>query len=311
MPTTPIEEMIPREMDSNLRKILRRFSEFLDEIVNFGTHAFKWCLDTEKKGDEHVPIFLSFRHILELLDSISVLIRESCAEPCKLLLRGIFECLLSIEYLLQENTEQRGKDFLIWYRHHRLKILRRHDPDDNLYKEFLACLAKDKTLSGITFPVFPDIKSRIAYYSTLFSNPSYLESEKEYQRIKKTTKKVPKWWFNMHGGPGDIQELADRLGRPAQYEVLYRNLSDFSHGIDILEGKFDIEQPGRVAISQLRLPLNAQFITFIAATFGLSAIRLFINHYALDRFPQLREWYIMEIRERYLSLGGQKIIEVV
>ncbi|MEW5817699.1 MAG: DUF5677 domain-containing protein [Spirochaetota bacterium] len=311
MPTIPIEEMMPREMDPKLKEILGKFSEFLDEIVNFGTHAFKWCLDSVKKGDEHVPIFQSFRHIFDLLDSISVLIRKSCAEPCKVLLRGMFESVLSIEYLLQKNTAQRGKDFLIWNRHHRLRMLRRHDPDDNLYKEFLACLKKDKSLSGIKFPGFPDIKSRMDSYSRLFSNPFYAESEKEYQGIKKKTKRAPKWWFNMHGGPGDVQELADRLGRSAQYELLYRGLSDFSHGMDIIEGKFEIEEPGLVAISQLRLPNNAQFMTFMAATFGLTAIRLFINHYAADKTSHLRDWYIREIQERYLSLGGQKIIEVI
>jgi hypothetical protein len=266
MPTKQIDDIMPREMDPKLKDILNKFSDFLDEIVNFGTHVFKWSIDNVKKGDEHVPIFQAFRHIFDLIDSISVLIRESCVEPCKILLRGIFESLLSIEYILEINTEQRGKDFLIWYRHHRLRILCRHDPDDNVYKQFIADIEKDRLLSGIKLPRFSDIKGRIDSYSRIFSNPSYADFEREYERIRKQTNKSPKWWFNMHGGPRDIQDLAEYLSRPAQYEWLYRSLSDYSHGIDIFEGKFSIEERGLISISQLRLPTNAQFITFMAAS---------------------------------------------
>lgn len=60
----------------------------------------------------------------------------------------------------------------------------------------------------------------------------------------------------MHNGPSDIQALALYLGSPAQYEVLYRPLSEFSHGMAIIEGKIEIEEPGQVQRSPAFLPIR-------------------------------------------------------
>lgn len=311
MPTKPIDNIIPRDIPSDLKNVLNKFSDFLDEITNFSSHVFKWSVDNIKKGDEYVPVIQAYRHILDMADAISVLIRESCAEPCKMLLRGIFESLLTIEYILEEDTENRGKDFVIWNRHHRLRILCRYDPDDNVYKEYIANIKKDNILSGSKSVTVPDIKDKIERHCRIFRHPAYEESEKEYQRIKNQTKRYPRWWFNMHNGPSNIQALALYLGRPAQYEVLYRPLSEFSHGMAIIEGKIEIEEPGKVAISQIRLPTDAQFIVQMTASFMLTTIRMFLSTFAKNKLIELAKWYKEEIRDRYLELAAGEIIEVL
>jgi len=311
MPTKPIEDIIPRDIPYDLKNVLNKFSDFLDEIANFSSHVFKWCVDNIKQGDEYIPVIQTYRHILDMTDAISVLIRDSCAEPCKMLLRGIFESLLTIEYILEADTENRGKDFVLWNRHKRLRILRRYDPDDNMYKEYTANIKKDNVLSDSKSVTVPDIKDKIERHCRIFNHPAYKESEKEYQRIKKQTKKYPRWWFSMHNGPGDIQALALHLGRPAQYEVLYRTLSDFSHGMAIIEGKIEIAEPGKVAISQIRLPGDAQFIVQMTASFMLSSPRTLLKYFAKDKLIEFAKWYKEEIRDRYLELMAGKIIKVL
>ena len=309
--TEPVDVVLPRIPDPEIKAILDQFSDFLDEIVNFSTHVIKWCTENIKEGDEHLPIVQTYRHIVELTDSTSMLIRESCVEPCKILLRAVFEALLNVEYILHSDIEMRGKDFIIFSKHHRLRILQRANPSDDLFKEFMALKEQDSLLSPMRIPEIPDIAERIEAYCRIFAVPAYAESEKEYKRIKKKTRHAPRSWFNMHDGPGTIQELAYRLGKPAQYEILYRQWSDMAHGINIIDGKIKSEGPGEISFFQMRLPDEAQFLTTMASGLTLSTMLLFLKQYAKERLGDFGEWYKGTIRERYLRFSKDKMIEVV
>jgi hypothetical protein len=89
MPTTPAVKYASDNQE--LLKTLGRFADLIQETVNFGTHVLEWELGSAPGGDETAPITLSLRHILELLDSVSINIRNACVDPCKLLLRGALE----------------------------------------------------------------------------------------------------------------------------------------------------------------------------------------------------------------------------
>src|SRR5690349_8409285 len=98
--TLPVLEILPRDKRGPAEiELLSKFSILIDEFINFGTHVLKWELETAKGGDENIPISMMFRHLLELGDSISILVKNSSIDPCKLQLRGILEALLGLEYI--------------------------------------------------------------------------------------------------------------------------------------------------------------------------------------------------------------------
>jgi len=113
MPTKPNENFIPREIENpEIQEILNQYSSVLEEIVNFASHVAKWCAEEIHGGEELAPLYLSFRHIFELIDAISVLVKYSCIAPCKILLRSVFESVLSVKYILEKDTEKRGMAFM-------------------------------------------------------------------------------------------------------------------------------------------------------------------------------------------------------
>lgn len=312
MPTKHIQDFIPREIENKkLSKILNQFSEVIEETVNFGSHVFKWCFSVATGRDENIPIFLSFRHIFELTDSVSILMKQSCIEPCKILLRAIFESLLTIEYILEKDTKQRAMDFMVWHTHQELKIFRRWDQDDPLYKEYKNKIKDDKVLKSMEIHEFPQIKDEIAKRKKTLQLPRYSESEKEYQCIKKKRKKAPKWWFSLHNGPESIEKLAKKLNRPAQYHILYRRWSSAAHGVDIIRQKASVDEFGRVLVHQIRLPNDAQFVTLLTMSFASTVIREFIDHFTPEKRNEVRKWYIDEIRDINLALSKEEFIKVV
>jgi len=315
MPTEPNTDFIPRDFDNiKLEKNLELFSTKIEEVINFGSHVFDWCLKTVTGGIEKVPIYMSFRHLFEIIDAISILVRLSCIDPCKVLLRAAFESLLTIEYIFEEHTEQRAMDFMVWYKLQELKIYRRWDPDDHLYKEFRELLKIDKVLSDWDPPEFPQIKEEIARRKETLQRPEFSESKKEHQRLKKQIKKQkkrgPSWWFSLHGGPKSIGDLAYKLNRPAQYMMLYRQWSSAVHGTDIIRNKIRVDESGRTFIFQIRLPNDAQFVTLLAINFAATVIRKFVDHFIPYKRVEVEKWYINEIKDFVMSLGKNNLIIV-
>lgn len=312
MPTEPMIEFIPREIDSpDIKAVLEHISLLIEEVVNYGSHVFKWGIDSIKEGDENVPAFLMYRNIFELIDSISVLIRNSAVEPCIILLRSLFESYLNYEYLFEKDFKSRGMDFLVCYRHKEILSLRRFDPKDDMHAQYEKLKARDKITGDIPSRPVPDVSERLDNLKKIFELPSYKDSCEEYEKIRAASKgKPPKHWYSMRGGPKDVCQLADHLGFPAQYEILYRSWSELVHGTDILKDKITIEGPGLVSFSPLRMPPDAPFVALMAITFGLTAIRLFTKQYMPEKAKENADWYNKEIKDRYLNLNKIKIIVV-
>lgn len=310
MPTEPLGEFIPREIDNpDIKRILDHISSLIEEIVNRASHVFRWGLDIVSTGDENVPGFLMYRNIFELIDSISVLIRNSCVEPCNIILRSLFESYLNFLYLFEKDFKIRGMDFLVCYRHNEIKSLGRFDPKEELYARFREKKAKDRIARDIPQKDVPDIDKRLLTRRRIFDLPSYKESRDEYERYKASHKgKSPKHWYAMRGGPGDLYQLAERLELPALYDVLYRSWSELVHGTDIIKDKFSIEGPGLASFVQLRLPSDAPSVAVMACTIGLSIMRTFTNHYMPDKAKDNAEWYKVEIQDSFLNLNKIKII---
>lgn len=118
MPTKPIEIILPVSIEpKEFRDLIDLVSSTLDELVNYGTQVVHWVGNNPKfkKPDVDVPLVLLSRHILELVDSISILVKKSSIDPCKVLLRAALESMLYIKFITAERSEERCKAYLVSY----------------------------------------------------------------------------------------------------------------------------------------------------------------------------------------------------
>jgi len=313
MPTEPIQDFIPRRIkDEGLLKLLNDFSELIKESVNFGSHVFKWMLDSVTGGVENAPLFLSFRRTLELIDSISLFIKESNVDPCKIILRGILELVLNIEYILERDTEQRSMNFIVWYNHNHIKLYEKMDPNSDAGKKYRNTIKSDKIINKMKIPDFPHEKA-IKNLEALLKKPKYAVAETEYQRIiqlpRRDRRRYTKW-YSMNDGPTNVWELAKHVELLGLYEILYRNWSGFIHGVDIIEGILSRAPDGRAEIIQIRSPRDAQIITNLTISFAIHIIRKYIKHFLPAKESEFTEWYLKEIRNGFLELLKENYIEV-
>lgn len=308
MPTVPAVQYVPE--DPGILKTLSRFADAIQETVNFGTHVLEWELTSTLGGDENAPITLSTRHILELLDSVSINIRNSSVDPCKLLLRGALESFFGVAYMLEADTERRSMAFLAAYANQQLKLYRRLDASSEPGKEFENLVKKDRVAGGMKFTFPPQlVESSILNLENLLRKPKYKEANAEYQRLKKGRSGTP-YWFSLYGGPKNIEKLAEHLDLSALYHLLYKQWSNAVHGMDIIQGKIASRPDGKAALLQFRLPTDAQAMTSLAIAIGLELYQTAIKYYVPDRLNDFRSWYTLEIHPVYVRISGDKIIQV-
>ena len=124
-----VDDIIPRTPEPRVETLVNNLSDVIDNFVDFGSNILKWDTEVKRTEEYNAPIMMTYRHFLELVDSTSVLIRQSSIDPCKLILRGMLESYFSLAYMLEANTEDRCMGFLVWTVHKKISALERADPN--------------------------------------------------------------------------------------------------------------------------------------------------------------------------------------
>lgn len=295
MPTKPLESILYRELSkAEAKEFIDTASPLLQELVNNATNVLARCADsTSNKVDEDVAILALYRHIIEMTDGIEVLISQCCGVPAVPLLRSSFEASLSIEYIVEKDTEytRRSLAWLIGYVHKRLDMYERFDPSTTKGQEFKRLFDQDKTLSTIKMPPSSEAQKAIANLQPMLSKPHLKDVEKEYSSYKRAPN-----WYQLFGGPPHLRALAEYLKRGAQYEFLYRQWSTTSHAQNLLPFMARTEK-GESAIGGIRNAKELKTVTSFTSTFILDATRLILGK--LRPGENFSKWYIEEVRDRY------------
>ncbi len=299
----PIPEIISRDPNYNgISDTLNKFSAGLESAVDFGSNILDWDGGGRKGSDEQLPIMLMFRHFIELLDSISILIKHSSPDPAKLILRGALETYFGIEYLLEDDTHNRSMAFLVWHTRKNLKAYSRLDSTTQSGKQLTKTLEKDKVTGDLDFLDVPHLDKAIKNLESLIQRPEYADANKEYDKLIASGEKKPQW-FRLFDGPKNVEQLADHLNLQSFYEILYRNYSGPTHGTDIIQGKISESVSNGVDIVQIRNPKDAQTVTTFALTLSIRIYRIFIEARIPERQDDHKKWY-ESIRKLYLQICG-------
>ena len=306
--TSPVIEVIPKEIQKDILPTIIHFGSVIDEVVNFGSHVLIWDLKKARGGDENVPPIMLFRHYLDLIDSISILAKHACGDTSKIILRSALEVTFGLEYLFEKNTYERSMDFLLMEITNEIRTLKKFNPrtpeGSNLYK----VLEKEFSLKDLKLDQKVDFKKRIGEKEELLKLPQYSKSLSEYQRLKQNGKKNLKW-YGFYDGPQNFLELSTYLKQQSLYELLYRKWSGPTHGTDIYLGRMLPKKGGGVDIVQLRYMKDLQEVVNYSLSLSVKVFNAFIRNRLPDRIVDFQSWYL-SIRDTMLKLSQHKLIDV-
>lgn len=310
--TKPINEILPREIDSGIAEILEGFSQLIDEFVNFGTHILSWLIQASKGTDEQMPLIMFVRDMLEKADAISILIKHSKVEPSKVILRSIFELNLYILYLNEDQFLDRSMGFLVWRAKKGIRLNRSFDKEDQDYKGLMSKFKKDTSFFAPSLlEGLPSAKPALENLNSLLQQPEYQKALSEYKRTKLKDDRNPEW-YRLFNGPRNIQGLASHLDMPFLYEILYRQWSGNVHSTDVISGKIarnkntkNTSNKVSADILQLNIPADAQQITSYTLTLMLKTFICLRDKRISHKNEEIRAWYL-SVRDSVFKVTREK-----
>jgi hypothetical protein len=302
MPTQPLETILYRERSiASARESIDKVSPLLQEVVNYSTNVFARCVSSVPGGIENYAVPLIYLHMIEMTDGIEVLLSASCPTPAKLLLRSLFEAFLSVEYILEENYENRALAWIASFVRKRLALYRSHDPSTIEGRQFLDVLKDDKLVGDVRIQYPAEFDNFIKRYEDLLSSPELAPVHGEIERYRREKNRKPRRWYHLFGPqpprktPQNVEELAKHLEMGAVYERLYREWSAIHHVTE--PARFISTKGKRQAIRPLRDPSQIEMVADFAEVFMVRATGLVLQKFRSGEEGAFAKWYLGEVKK--------------
>jgi len=189
-------------------------------------------------------------------DGINVACDRACFTASIPILRSLWEGTLSMEYMLLEDFEDRSTAWMAVSYMRTKSSLSSLDPSTDKGKAVQSLKAKDKIHQYVPFPN----SSSKEVQEAMASAEQELRKEKFKTAIQKLTDSNGKLmrWFAINNGPRNLEQLAHHLGRPLEYEFLYRYFSEISHAQNA--SRIFENRRGTFYISQMRGRADAETV---------------------------------------------------
>lgn len=315
LPITQLDRLLAEGIDqvmlppSDLEELSLLFHVGICQSVYMGTHLLDWLCTNPPGGSSSLPTIMIYRHMLDLGDSIGTLLRFQTGQTGFVLLRALFESSLALNFLLQNNKfhEDRGVAYWASYRIDQLETREKYDPATPKGETLHALIDADPVLSRVTFPR-KDLSKERKELELVLQSPAYKAYWEKYQEAKKNRQPVE--WYTLCSDARNLRELANRLGREAEYAIFYGYLSGVAHADDVFSGLME-RDPGRsVSIHHIRGP--EQKMREVARS--SDNLLLFAHNYLLSTFltPDhamtrfFSEWY-QQYRTFHLWVTDKKV----
>lgn len=296
MPTDSPPDILDRNLSKAwVRHLIDLATPMLQEIVNHGVAAFARCSKTSAKtGDENAAILMPYLHLLEMVDGTQVLLAEAAPVAARLLLRSAFEALLTIEYITEADTKKRAYAYLVAEIRERLAVYRTLDPNTPQGKRARKRLEDDKCVQDMQMPEIQDLSGQIENLEKLLRKPHWKDADAEFQAVKKRLKGRRPAWYQLYGGPSNLDALATHLRRAGEYDILYRRWSRTAHAVDAIQ-RISKGKKGEVLLRRLRDTSEFDLVTSFAALFAIMATDCVISF--LRPGERWQPWYVREVQE--------------
>jgi hypothetical protein len=301
MPTKPLETVIYRELQIlRAGKFLEVATPLFQELVNYGSNALiRSATSSVREENEDLAALNLYRHILELTDAFEVMIANACVAPTIPIVRSIFEALLGLEYILESNSTyvQRSLSWLAIYLQKRISLYESMISESPRGKEFLASLRKDKWIHNI--PELPQdkVQDAIDNLKNLLNRAQFEDIVIEIEKMDGTPN-----WYQLFGGPANIQQLAYHLDRHSHYDFLYRQWSTVAHAQDFSHF-LGVDSTGEGGIRGIRDVGQIQDISRFVASFFLEATRKILLEFRPGE--SFSTYYESEVRELFLQVNSR------
>jgi Family of unknown function (DUF5677) len=230
-----------------------------------------------------------------MLDSVIIQIAECAPGPAALQLRSMFEALLTIQYITEDNSKYRQHAYAYL---HQVQLGRKSFYSSQLADtqegEYLRVFIANDPFSADWKPADPaECADRIKEIEEILKQTDFQAAAEEYRRTRKETGRKP-YWYSLYGGARRISDWAKSLKRGATYAMLYKDWSDRGHSVDAID-RILVPHSSEPAARALRDATELNSAIDFAITFAIDAARCLVRHYRPAEEIAFSKWIAGEI----------------
>jgi hypothetical protein len=302
MPTNPPKTLYdPAAAAGDVQPLVDEACPVLQEVIDQGMATLARCSHTATGGQENNAAFITFHHLLEMLDSACELLRSGRSVGARLPLRAAFELFLGLKFLLEDSSmlKPRAYAFLVAEVHDRLDWNEMRRPGTKQRARFEEAWRRDEWTRDQPFLEYsPGADEERCAYLALLKEPG--EWKKAEGAWRKAKGRHPRW-YALNDGPETLRQLATELGHPAAYELLYSMWSKTSHGADT-DRILQTNPQGKTTLARIPCAEYTRQNLLTAMNLGLAAIHIVLRFYR-DEEQFFADWYVREIRETFQKIA--------
>lgn len=282
------------------RRINRVLCPLVEEIIAYGTQAYKRAYAKADRETQYVIVSI-FLKVVEMMDGVHMLFREAICTPANVLLRAEFESLLSLEYVLKEDTDRRARCYIF------MSLLEQLDDYELFHGDTEKGVAFRSRCHEKGINLAPDREADITAEEcrARIESIDFEEIRSYYDALPKGVRNsvIRPAWYSLLKGPKNLYFLAKECQRELQYECLYPEWSRTAHGKDVYRVLH--KHTAQSAYVRLRDCIDHSTMGYFAVVFGLDAILHLTANALPDEMDTLSEWLHASLRDRYQWLAKQ------
>lgn len=302
MPTKHLDYVLDRDLSkAQAKQLIDIASPVLQEAINYATNAYERCRLSDKGSkNEAFPVIALYLHIIQMTDSIEVLVSNCCGSPTIPLLRSLFEAKLSIEYILDRRTKKRAVAWLVRKQIDQIEFYERYLPYHERGKEYREAYESDFVGRISELPSMPEAGKIIEKIKDEMNKPPYKEIYREFMTLKGNKKRAPEW-YSIHNGPRNLKKLAQTMHYGLVYEHLYSSWSKVTHAADVSHLTLPMED-GTQILGPVRHALSLVNVSTTTLSFLLDTTRIVLREYRSGELVSFHRWLLNDVMDKYSAL---------
>ena len=269
------------------------------ELVDYGVDLLDKC---GQHGGSLADLVIKahfFKHAVTMLDAIEIQLSRGAVFSANVSARSMLETYIYLKWILETDTERRGRQFYVWYLRHKRTFVRGFVPNTPEYNHFNKQLS---TLSDMKDPtkrtsLEKEAIKQDADITTILTNKNNHLINNYFDKLKKRNYDVA--WYRP-AGPHSIRDMTKQLKLESEYYFFYSQFSNITHaGTFEKHVKFDGKA---VVFEPIRSPEGIDVLVSIVVALTLRVFILIIKKYFPKELKQFTQNYKNRWRGPFLSV---------
>lgn len=272
----------------------------LRDLADYGSNLFLRAYNSSKKDLPDIVVCgVLLKQIVAMFDAIEVLVSEGMVHAAFLPARAAFEASIYLDWILFSDTDRKAKCYIVSnYRDERLWAYRviQGTPEEAAFAQLTKSFgfdihAKRPTLAG-------EAKKHLAEVNRILAQPGFQSIDAEFDK-KRGKRKIDPEWYEIVGAKS-IRQVANVVGRLAEYEFFYSKGSQVTHSASYKDHVRFVKN--QVHFKPIRHLDGIDMLIRFVVSIAIRSFQSVLGYYRPDELKAFSEKYIEDWRAAFLGV---------